>query len=338
MLFLSLLKNRLNMIDTELTIPLLSHIQNVVQNVSIRATELASHCGRKNVSVKDVAQASSGLCLTCAPYDTNSNTCNLITTSAQQRGGSSLYEDWCGGNSTKQQCGVSSNAICLFTGGRRRKRKKNTRTKIVLKKRSHPLHCNTLQHEQGGDSHYQGFCGQPFNLTQCMFADNDSTIPSSTTCSGGRGKRATHPRQSTRRRSMIKSRAHATVRGGSNFYTGFCGTQANGNNISQCVFGDNIDSSSSSGGAKRRKYRPLRSSKRKGGQKRFDNMNLLNKTRFKQHMKQKHNMNWPQSSLHFLEKVIAYHINDVVERVNDEKELHILDTQKALENVLFTYK
>ena len=86
MLFLSPIKKKLNALDNELTLPLLSHIQKVVQHVSEHAMELASHCGRKNVSVKDVAQASSGLCLTCAPYDANENTCKLITSSTLQKG------------------------------------------------------------------------------------------------------------------------------------------------------------------------------------------------------------------------------------------------------------
>ena len=181
MLFLSPIKKKLNALDNELTLPLLSHIQKVVQHVSEHAMELASHCGRKNVSVKDVAQASSGLCLTCAPYDANENTCKLITSSTLQKGGSSPYENWCGGN--KQQCGTSGNAICLFSGGRRKKTRTTKKNRKTLKNLKHHnvLNLGTQDskmcnhpHISGGNSYYQGFCGQPFNLTQCIFSDNDS--------------------------------------------------------------------------------------------------------------------------------------------------------------------
>ena len=185
MLFLTTIKKRLNTLDRDLTHPLLAHLQRVVQRVAENANQYAAHCGRKYVNMKDVAQASSTLCLTCAPYNNEDNTCSLLTTAPtrEQVGGGLLpsYTGWCGyseGNNNKQQCGAMNSAICLFSGGKKKNiNTKRTRSRRSGRSRTHKHHATTShrtkrqQHVHGGvnpASIYQGFCGPASQLTQCM--------------------------------------------------------------------------------------------------------------------------------------------------------------------------
>lgn len=357
MLFLSPLKSALNAVDRDLTLPLSNHLQQVVQRVAEHATELAAHCGRKSVNVKDVAQASSPFCLTCDPYDASTNTCNTLTTAKTQLGGAGeRYEDWCGGN--KQQCGISGNAVCLFSGGGHRRcrnnknHKNNTNKKNqnknkravqqvgatakMLRKRKCAV-CHTHHHHDVGGM-YAGFCGQPFNLTQCTYSDaaDAGTAAVSATCSGGK-----------QRRTRLARTRHLAKKGGGStqMYNGFCGTLAgNATAASQCMYGNSIElpvSGGGGGGGGKRRLRNRSSRKRRGGGSkggRFDELHMLNKTQLKQHFRESAGMGWMTSASQLLQQVIAYHANDVVERVMDEKDTHQVSTRTALETVLATYK
>lgn len=335
------IKKRLNTLDRDLTHPLLAHLQRVVQSVAENANQLAAHCGRKYVNMKDVAQASSALCLTCAPYNDEQNTCSLLTTAPtreQVGGGMPTYIGFC--DSNEQQCGASNSAICLFSGGKKKRKNntKSTRSRRTRRQRTTASHqSKRQQHEHGGVnpvSIYPGFCGPPPNLSQCMFAEDAANgATSSTPCLGGRKRRS----------SCLSKKQPQRVRGGANpvstysGYSGFCGPASS--TLSQCMFAESVDASPSTpcmGGRKRHNMYNF-THKRKGGKQLFDNLNILNKTQFKQKMKQYYQSYWYDNATELLQKVIRHHMNEIVEHVREDKDTNNHTTQKALENVLHTY-
>lgn len=332
MLFVAPLTNQLNTIDPHMTLPLLTHTQRLAQDIATRAIEFASHCGRKTIHIKDVIQASSSVCLACAPFDAAHNTCHLLTTAKYtQIGGGGMYPEWCGGN--KQQCGATGNTICLFTGGQRKRhsslrrmrkqKQKQKTTHTHLRNISHK-HCTRRVRTKGGFTAYPGFCGDPSHSTQCMFAENQSVPSDTSTCSGGKHRRVRSHRKSTR--------------GGSDMYTGFCGSNDTDDLLTQCMYGENtgaVSPAACSGGRKRQHSYRVR--KHCGGGHAFDSTRLLNKSKLRQDTRQKYNMQWRKEALEVLQNVLSYHVNEVVGRVQEAKTERGARTEDALQTVLASY-
>jgi histone H3/H4 len=281
-----------------------------VNNIVVRANELASYAGRKTVLPRDVAQAAVPFCITCSHYDINTNTCHVVGPHHRhsQIGGSSKYDNFCGG--LPGQCGVANNATCVFSGGSKHLKR---RTKRRTKRRS-----------TGGVFDYTGFCAD--HPSQCGWSDGVGG-DSSAQCGAGRHK----AKRRTKRRST----------GGVFDYTGFCADHP-----SQCGWSDGVggDSSAQCGAGRRRK--------RRGGEADEDSLEdstlhdstnstgisrVIHQRAVRQQMMDEYNIHWTASALRLLQQTCQFHLNEVVERVQ-QGEQYGKNTVDVVEEVTSRYK
>lgn len=311
MLHLNVLNTKLQQSQTEMSHALISHLQRVVERVAMHASELALHCGRKSVTIKDVAQASLPLCVTCENYDVDKNQCSIIQSSrATQQVGGSLpnYDGFCAGY--PGQCGIVRNSTCVFSGGSSSRKKRRTMQRRKKKKK------------MAGTFQYPGFCGS--HLTQCMWASEANMDGASATqCTSG-GKR----RKQWRTQRKPLGRKHRT---GGGRYPGFCGDHP-----TQCAWSDaasagvEIGSNCTGGNRSRKRSRRLRA---KGGSDMdYNTTRILNMKATKEKMLDRYNIRWSNSALQLLQQTLQFHMNEVVStlRTEDPNTLNIADVSDFL--------
>jgi histone H3/H4 len=234
-----------------------------VNNIVVRANELASYAGRKTVLPRDVAQAAVPFCITCSHYDINTNTCQVVGPHHRhsQIGGSSKYDNFCGG--LPGQCGVANNATCVFSGGSKHLKR---RTKRRTKRRS-----------TGGVFDYTGFCAD--HPSQCGWSDGVGG-DSSAQCGAGRRRKR---------------------RGG----------EADEDSLEDSTLHD----STSSTGISR----------------------VIHQRAVRQQMMDEYNIHWTASALRLLQQTCQFHLNEVVERVQ-QGEQYGKNTVDVVEEVTSRYK
>lgn len=361
--------------DSQLAAPLLVHMRHVVDKVTTTASMLAKHCGKTTVGMKDVAQATTPVCVTCAEYDAGSNTCTVLASAARTRTnaptqvGGALYDGWCGGH--QAQCGVVKNATCLFAGGggRHSGRRSQRRQRLLVRAPNtpggRPCTCASSRHAAAAETHkakasgglfdYSGFCGDHSALTQCTHSDNLGGASSSGgTCSGG-------GRRTRTRTSRARTRRQ---KGGMQMYTGFCDSHP-----TQCQFADtasmtaaasSMPCSGGGGGGRglsrsRSRKRSVRRKRRGGGVSYSDGydtgggdgdkegetygaapqMMILTKTAVTRQMQEQTNMHWTANAVSLLEDSVRYHFHEVVNQVNA---LEGVPAGDALAQVIQSYK
>lgn len=339
MLRYSSLHNKLTAIHPDLSAPVTTHLQKVLNSILLRANELASHAGRKVVHPHDVAQASIPFCITCEDFDSTTNTCRVLP--SQTAGGLPTYDGFCGGHGG--QCGITRNATCVFSGGRTRKARWAQRARKGKKKKHRSLNTASQKQKVGGTFDYKGFCGD--HLSQCAWADSLSGNASSQCGSGHSQKKSKHKRQT--RKSQKK--------GGVFDYTGFCG-----DHTSQCAWADSLSGNTSSnckGGRKRSSRYSLRHSRKtRGGadgsldESLYDslegstnesssndtpllNTRVIHQHAIRQHMMDTYGMRWTASALRLLHQTCQFHLDEVVSKTQ-QNELYARDNVHGAVNAV----